>query len=169
MTNHHEKAMNHSLPSDQKARNPAYPYRNTKPLLQASFRAETLVNQWEGHKAENENNDERFLRAKAQDKHRRDATTKFRYRQAFSAYVFAQRDLSGHIYKFFPFHLQTSSSILCRTWFLVHRKVAELALHQALLLARRRGLKRVPDTKHFLEVNCSWYLSFCTLSRMLFG
>lgn len=109
-----------------------------------------------------------FERAKAQYKYKRGEEVASRFRSAFEAGEIALWELSSHIAKSLPNHLKSSRSILHKTWFLMHYKVAGLAFHQAGRSARRLGLKHVADRSSFLLEHCGWYPVFCRYSRLIF-
>ncbi len=105
--------------------------------------------------------------ARALQRCKRGAVAISRYRDAVEAGVFAGRDLSRHMWRSLPWHLQARSTTLRRFWFSVHQGVATVALRQVQRSARRLGLTRIADTTRFLWENCRWYVCFCSFSRLL--
>jgi len=121
----------------------------------------------QGQTAASKNTRDLFEHAKAQRIYMRGVRAEARYQVSFEAGVFAARDLSSHMWKSLPWHLQAKVTILRGFWFSVHYKVATLALRQVQQSARRLGLTRVADTTDFLSKNCRWYRYFCSFSQFI--
>ena len=106
-------------------------------------------------------------RAKVQRRRKRGARLATECQLYFEDGLYAQSELSNHIWQSLPLHLRASQASLHRFWFSIHHKVSLLALNQALRSARRLGLKRVEDKPRFLAENCRWYVAFCRCSCWL--
>lgn len=147
-------------------------HRETPPSNPAASRDGSLSCPAVHRSAADENSAQQLEHAIAQAKRRRDEALSYEFRQrqsrAFADGVFARHDVMCRIYKSQPLWLRASPSILGKTWWRVHHKVATVALLQAHRAVRRLGLTRVPDTKDFVEQHCSWYVSFCAFSNWLF-
>lgn len=169
MTNHKTASQSHHQEA-QTATGHEHHIHNMRQPQPASSHAETQDHQSACHAAAGESNRYSSASATTRRKCMHDAIAKrqlARLARQVEAGAFARLAVMHHIHKSLPGNPKATSSIRLRLWFLMHRKVAEVALRQAHRSIHRLGLKHVSDTTRFVEENCRWYLSFCRLSSRL--
>lgn len=112
--------------------------------------------------------DSRLERVQAQRRHIRGEKAAARWKAYQTKSSAVERRLNRHIALSVPCSLKTSHSMIRRTWFLIHYKVALFALRQALQAAGRLGLSQIEDSAGFVRGQCAWYVYFCRLGSWLF-
>lgn len=112
--------------------------------------------------------DSRYERAKAQKRRMRGEKAAAQWKACQTKSSDVERYLTRHIGLSVPCSLKTNHSMIRRTWFLIHYKVALFALRQVLQAVDRLGLTQIEDRTYFVQDRCGWYVYFCRLGSWLF-